>query len=60
MDFIPLNAVPLTTISTTTTTSATTTKIPATIPVIVPDASKKLAKSMEDMTLQGEQIIRLQ
>jgi hypothetical protein len=58
MVVIPLEESPLTGFSTTTTT--TTTKIPSAIPVKFPDASKKLVKSMEDMTLQGEEIKRLQ
>jgi hypothetical protein len=58
MIVIPLEVVPLTGVSTTST--ATTTEIPSTIPVTVPDASEKLAKSMEDMTLQGEEIKILQ
>jgi len=58
MVVIPLDAIPL--IGVSTTTIATTTNIPSTIPVKVPDASDKLVNSMEDMTLQGEEIIRLQ
>jgi ParB-like chromosome segregation protein Spo0J len=58
MTVIPLQAVPLTGVSTTSTT--TTTEIPSAIPVTTLDASEKLAKSMEDMTLQGEEIKRLQ
>jgi hypothetical protein len=49
MAVIPLNAVPLTGVSAATTTSVTTT-----------EASEKLAKSMEDMSLQGQEIKRLQ
>jgi hypothetical protein len=52
MVVIPLDSVPLIGVSTTTTT--TTTYIPSAIPMKVPDASEKLVKSMEDMTLQGE------
>jgi glucosamine 6-phosphate synthetase-like amidotransferase/phosphosugar isomerase protein len=48
MAVIPLNAVPLIGVSTATTTSVTTT-----------EASEKLAKSMEDMSLQGQEIERL-
>jgi hypothetical protein len=58
MVVIPLDAVPLTGVSTTTTTK--TTKIPSTIPVKFPDASEKMVKSMEDMSLQGEVIRKLQ
>jgi len=54
MAVIPLDAVPITGISTTTTT--TTTEIPA----ATTDASKKLAKSMQDMSLQKKEIKRLQ
>jgi hypothetical protein len=57
MVVIPLEAVPLIGFSTTATT--TTTKIPSTIPLKFIDASEKLVKSMEDMTLQGEEIKRL-
>jgi hypothetical protein len=60
MNFIPLSVVPLTGINTTLTTSTTTTKIPSAIPVTASDASEKLVNSMEDMTLQGEEIKRLQ
>jgi hypothetical protein len=60
MEVIPLNAIPLIGISTTTTTTTTTTEIPATIPLTTIDASEKYEKSMEDMTLQGEEIKRLQ
>jgi hypothetical protein len=55
---IPLDAVPLTRFSTKTT--STTTNIPSAIPVKVPDASEKMVKSMEDMSLQGKEIIKLQ
>jgi len=57
MAIIPMNEVPLTRVNTTTTT---TTKIPSAIPVKVPDATEKLVKLMEDMTMQGEEIKRLQ
>jgi len=60
MEVIPLNSIPLMGISIATTTIATTTKFPAAILVIATDASEKLAKSMEDMTLQGKEIRRLQ
>jgi hypothetical protein len=58
MVVIPLNAVPITGISTTTTT--TTGEIPVATSVTTIDASNKLAKSMEDMSLQGKEIKRLQ
>jgi hypothetical protein len=59
MEVIPLNAVPITGVSTTTTTSTTTGEIPAATSVTAPDAAEKLAKAMEDMTLQGEEIRKL-
>jgi hypothetical protein len=55
---IPLEVVPLIGVSTTTTT--TTIEVPSVIPVEFLDASEKLVKSMEDMSLQGEEIIKLQ
>jgi hypothetical protein len=58
MAIIPLEAVPLTGVRTT--EEATTTEIPSTIPMQVPDASEKIVKSMEDMSLQGEEIRKLQ
>jgi hypothetical protein len=58
MDVIPLDAVPHTGVSTT--TAATTADIPSAIPMKVPDASEKLVKSMEDMSLQGKEIKKLQ
>jgi hypothetical protein len=57
MVVIPLDAVPLTRVST---APATTTEIPSTIPMKVLDASEKLVKSMEDMSLKGEEIRKLQ
>jgi hypothetical protein len=60
MDVIPLYAVPLTGVSTTTTTTTTTAEIPTKTLVTTRDASEKLAKSMEDMPLQGQEIKRLQ
>jgi DNA repair ATPase RecN len=56
MVVIPLEAVPLTGISTTT---AVTTEFPSAIPMKVPNASNKLVKSMEDMSVQGEEIGKL-
>jgi hypothetical protein len=58
MAVIPLNVVPIIGISTTTTT--TTSKMPATTSVTTIDASEKLAKSMQDMSLQEQEIRRLQ
>ena len=54
----PLEAVPLTEIRTT--KANTSVEIPSTIPVQVSEASEKLMKSMEDMSLQGEEIRKLQ
>jgi alpha-D-ribose 1-methylphosphonate 5-phosphate C-P lyase len=56
---IPLNAVPLIGVSTTMTTSFTTGEIPATTSTTAPNATEKLAKVMEDMTLQGVEIRKL-
>jgi hypothetical protein len=58
MAMIPLEAVPLTGIRTA--KASTSTKIPSTIPVQVSYASDKLVKSMEDMSIQGEEIRKLQ
>jgi hypothetical protein len=58
MTLIPLQEIPLTGISIVST--STTTKIPSAISVTLLDASDKLAKSMEDLTLQGEEIKILQ
>jgi hypothetical protein len=60
MDVIPLYAIPLIGVSTTTTTTTTTAEIPTKTLVTTRDASEKLAKSMEDMPLQGQEIKRLQ
>jgi hypothetical protein len=59
MEFIPLNAVPLTGFSIETTTSTTTGETLTTTLVTNPDAKEKLAKAMEDMTLQGAEIRNL-
>jgi hypothetical protein len=58
MAIIPLEAIPLTGVRTA--EAATTVDIPSTIPVKVLDASEKLVKSMENMSLQGEEIRKLQ
>jgi len=55
MVVIPLDVVPLIGVSTVATT--TTTKIPSAMPMKVLDASEKMVNSMEDMSLQGEEII---
>jgi hypothetical protein len=57
MAMIPLEAVPL--IGIKTSEASTSTKIPSIIQVQVSDASEKLVKSMEDMSLQGEEIRKL-
>jgi hypothetical protein len=58
MTVIPLQAVPITGVSTVSTTPIV--EIPSVVPVTTSDASERLVKSMEDMTLQGEEIKRLQ
>ena len=58
MAMIPLEAVPPTRIRTT--EASTSTEIPSAIPVQVSDESKKLVKSMEYISLQGEEIRKLQ
>jgi hypothetical protein len=60
MAVIPLNLVPITGFSTTMETSTTTGEIPTATSATAPDAIEKLAKDMEDMTLQGEEIRKLQ
>jgi hypothetical protein len=57
MVVIPLNTVPITGVNTTMATSTTTGEILA---VTSPDATDQLEKAMEDMTLQGEEIRKLQ
>jgi hypothetical protein len=56
MGTIPLEVVPLTGIRKT--KSSTLAKIPSIIPIQVSDASEKLVKSKEDMSIQGEEIGR--
>jgi hypothetical protein len=57
MEVIPLDVVPITgTIETTT----TITEIPATTSTVTTDASEKLSKSMQDMSLNEKEIRRLQ
>jgi hypothetical protein len=58
MEIIPLDAVPITGTSIATTT--TTTEIPATASTVTTDASEKLAKSMQNMSLHEKEIRRLQ
>jgi hypothetical protein len=57
MAMISLEAVPLTVIRTT--EGSTLAEIPLAIPVQVSDASEKFVKSMEDMSIQGEEIRKL-
>jgi hypothetical protein len=59
MEVIPLSAVPLTGVSTVTTSTTSTTKLPSAAPVTVLGTSEALAKSMEEMTLQGAEIKKL-
>jgi len=58
MTVIPLQAVHIIVVSTI--SLSPTTKIPSVIPVTTSYASERMVKSMEDMTLQGEEIKRLQ
>jgi hypothetical protein len=60
MAVIPLNAVPIIGVSTSTTTSTTTGEILAATSATNPNATNQLAKVMEDMTLQGAEIRKLQ
>jgi hypothetical protein len=59
MEVIPLSAVPLTKVSTTKASTTTTRKLPSTTPLIALEKFVELAKSLEDMTLQGTEINRL-
>jgi hypothetical protein len=59
MEVIPLSVVPLTGVSTMTTSTTTTAKLPSAAPVTVLETSEALAKSMEEMTLQGAEIKKL-
>jgi hypothetical protein len=58
MEIIPLDAVPITGTSIATTT--TTTEIPAAASTVTTDASEKLAKSMQNMSMHEKEIRRLQ
>jgi hypothetical protein len=60
MEVIPLSVVPLTGVSTTTSSATTTAKLPSVSPVTVLETFEALANSMEEMTLQGEEIKKLQ
>jgi hypothetical protein len=57
MAMIPLEAVPL--IGIRIVEASTSAKIPSTLPIQVLDAYVKLVKSMEDMSIQGEEIKKL-
>jgi hypothetical protein len=57
MVMIPVEAVPLKGIRTS--ESSTSIDIPSTIPVQVSDAFEKHVKSMEDMSLQGEEVRKM-
>jgi hypothetical protein len=59
MEVIPLSVVPLTGVSTKTISTTTTTKLPSTTPLTALEKYVELAKSMEEMTLQGIEINRL-
>jgi hypothetical protein len=56
MEVIPLSAVPLIGVSTVTTSTTTIAELPSDSPRIVLETSEALEKSMEEMTLQGEEI----
>jgi hypothetical protein len=58
MAVIPMDVSPITGIFTTTTT--TTVEIPVVTSVTTIDASEKMEKSMDDMSLQGQEIKRLE
>ena len=59
MEFIPLSVVPIVEVSTTTMPTTTTVEIPSTTPLTTLEKTVELAKSMEEMTLQGTEINRL-
>jgi hypothetical protein len=59
MEVIPLSALPLTGVSTTTVAMTTTTEIPSATPLTALEKMVELAKSMEEMNLQGTEINRL-
>ena len=58
MAMVTLEALPL--IGIRTAEGSTSSTIPSTIPIQVSDAFEKLVKSMEDMSIQGEEIRKLQ
>jgi DNA repair ATPase RecN len=60
MEVIPLNSFPITGVNTAMTTSTATREIPSATSVTALDAVDQLAKAMEDMTLQGAEIKKLQ
>ena len=53
MEVIPLSAVPLTKVSTTKASTTTTVELQSTTSLTTLEKSVELAKSMEEMTLQG-------
>ena len=59
MEVIPLSAVPLAGVRTTTLPTTTTTEIPSATSLKALEKTVELAKSMEEMTLQGTEIRRL-
>jgi hypothetical protein len=59
MEIIPLSVVPLIEVITTKASTTTTKKLPSATPLIALEKSVKLEKSMEEMTLQGTKINRL-
>jgi FtsZ-binding cell division protein ZapB len=59
MEVIPLSAVPLAEVSTTIVPTTTTVEIPSATPLTALEKTVELAKSMEEMTLQGIEINRL-
>jgi hypothetical protein len=59
MEFIPLSAVPLIGVSTVTSSTTTIVELMSSTPVTVLETSETLAKSMEEMNIQGEEIKRL-
>jgi hypothetical protein len=59
MEVIPLSVVPLAGVSTTMVSTTTAAEIPSATPLTALEKTVELAKSMEEMTLQGTEINRL-
>jgi poly(A) polymerase Pap1 len=59
MEVIPLSLVPITKFSTISMPTTTTVEIPSATPLTALEKTVELAKSMEEMTLQGIEINRL-